>query len=130
MTSLISQIITPNDIENLTTEFLRLVAVSKDGAKVNDMFCEDGTLIGPDSSIKHKGTEIQTYFTNFSNIPNLRVLKKNYKITHVQGDVFLNTAFVLWMWDGLETPLLARMSFVFKRKNIFHLNSSVLPEFE
>ena len=129
LTTFISQIITPVDIENLTNHFLTLITISKDEIKVDGMFCESGTLIGPESQIRRQGSDIQTYFANFCQLPNVRVLQKKYNTTHIQGDVYLNTAFVLWMWDGLQKPVMARMSFVFQGKKIFHLYSSVLPEF-
>ena len=113
----ISQITTPNDIENLSNDFLRLVSVEKDFGKVQKMFCENGTIFGP----KFFDTlNLKSFFHN--ELTNLCIIAKKFSVVHVQGDVFLNQAKVSWMWDGLQVPVETNMSFLFKGKKIFHLH--------
>lgn len=91
------------------------------------MFCRDGVLIGTVSQVRRTGEDIQKYFEYFARKPGLSVLDKKYSISRVDDNVTVNDAFITWTWNGLEDPLVARMTFVFKGKCIFELHSSALP---
>lgn len=80
------------------------------------------------SQIERKGEDIKLYFDYFANLPNIRVMDKKYQVLEIEPDVWVNNAFVTWMWDGLENPITARMTFVVKDNCIYELHSSELPK--
>ena len=116
-----------NKIEKLTDKWINNV-ISNKPVDVANMFCNDGSLVGTVSREKRKGNDIKLYFDYFANLPNIKVLSKKYNISKIKDDVYINTAFIDWMWDGLENPVTARMSFTFRDNCIFQLHSSALPE--
>ncbi len=116
------------DIEALTNEWINQVTVKNSPEGVTNMFCPDGNLIGTVSQVKRKGVDIKKYFDFFTKKPGITVLDKKYNISRVAPGVFINTAFITWFWSGLNEPVTARMTFVFREKCLFQLHSSVLPE--
>ena len=118
---------TIKEISDLTDQWIKEVTVNHDPDAIHKLFCEDGNLIGTVSQVKRKGMDIRRYFDYFSKLPGIQVTDKQYNISKVTDRVFINTAFIAWYWDGLETPLVARMSFVFRDNCIFQLHSSKLP---
>ena len=85
-------------------------------------------MVGTVSQIKRTGEDIKLYFDYFANLPGIKVVNRKYQITKVSDDVYINTAFITWYWDGLEAPVVARMTFIINNNCIFQLHSSVLPE--
>ena len=63
-----------------------------------------------------------------SKLPNIEVISKDYNISKVTDNVYINTAFVTWKWNGLSEPIVARMTFVYRNNCIFQLHSSALPD--
>jgi len=124
---LYSTIITENDIADATDNWISEV-VKHNPQEIADLFCTDGNLVGTVSQVKRKGTDIKLYFEYFAKLPNIKVLSKKYNISQVTSNVFINTAFITWSWDGLDKPIVARMTFVFRDMCIFQLHSSALPE--
>jgi hypothetical protein len=116
------------DIAALTDEWINQVTVKNSPEGVTNMFCPDGKLIGTVSRLKRTGLYIKKYFDLFAKKPGITVLDKKYNITKVTPYVFINTAFITWFWSGLNEPVTARMTFVFRKKCLFQLHSSVLPE--
>jgi hypothetical protein len=110
-----------------TDEFIKKVT-EKDPLAVYKLFCSDGNLMGTVSQIERYGTQILEYFEYFAKLPGIKVIKKTYNISKVTQDVYINTAFIEWMWDGLDNPIVTRMTFVFRKNCIYQLHSSVLPE--
>jgi hypothetical protein len=117
-----------NDITALTDEWINQVTIKNSPEGVSKMFCPDGNLIGTVSQVKRKGVDIKKYFDFFAKKPGIKVLHKEYNISRVAPGVFINTAFITWFWSGLNEPVVARMTFVFREKCLFQLHSSVLPE--
>ena len=95
--------------------------------KVARLFCPHGVLLGTVSQIRREGRDIQLYFEYFANLPNIRVLSKEYDVKVIEDDVEINNALITWTWDGLEKPIQARMTFVVKDQCIFELHSSNMP---
>ena len=120
--------ITEKDISQSTDEWLEAVTVHHDPEMIYSMFCPDGNLVGTVSQMKRKGRDIQKYFEYFAKLPGIKVLSKQYNISRVSSDVFVNTAFITWKWDGINEPVVARMTFLFRDRCIFQLHSSKLPE--
>lgn len=120
--------ITVNDISNLTDLWIREVVVNHNPENIYKLFCPDGNLIGTVSQVKRKGLDIKYYFNYFAKLPGIKVISKKYNISNVKQNVFINTAFITWYWDGLKEPVTARMTFVYRNNCIFQLHSSVLPE--
>jgi len=116
------------DIVKLTDNWCNEVAFNKNPKAIYHLFCEDGNLIGTVSQVKRKGIDIKKYFEYFANKPGLKIISKNYNISKVTSNVFINTAFIEWYWNGLKEPVTARMTFVYRNKCIFQLHSSVLPD--
>ena len=80
------------------------------------------------SQVKRRGQDIKKYFDYFAKLPGIQVINKKYNISKITSNVYLNTAFITWSWDGLEEPITARMTFIFRDKCIFQLHSSALPD--
>jgi len=119
---------TEKEITEATDKWIEDVTIKHDPEAVANLFCKDGNLVGTVSQVKRKGEDIRRYFDYFARLPNIRVISKEYNISQVTANVFINTAFITWMWDGLDEPVVARMTFVFRDKCIFQLHSSALPE--
>ena len=47
-------------------------------------------------------------------------------VIYLVFNVYINTAFVTWKWDGLDEPIIARMSFILRNNCIYQLHSSAL----
>ena len=121
------------DITQLTDLWIYNVTVLKNPVSISNMFCNDAVLIGTVSQIIRKGEDIRKYFDYFAKIPGLRVNKKTYDIQEIDNDTIINNAWIEWNWDGLDEPIMARMSFIFRKDIIgnyclFELHSSKLPE--
>ncbi len=114
-------------IANITDKWIDNVTIKNDPNAVANMFCSDGNLVGTVSQVKRKGEDIKKYFDYFAKLPNIKVLSKKYNISQVDKNVFVNTAFIEWTWDGLASPIIARMTFLFRGTCIFQLHSSALP---
>ena len=117
-----------NDISTLTDAWIEQVTVKNSPEGATQMFCPDGTLIGTVSQAKFTGVDIKKYFDFFAKKHGIEVLNKEYNVSKVAPDVYINTAFITWFWSGLNEPIVARMTFVFREKCLFQLHSSVLPE--
>jgi hypothetical protein len=85
-------------------------------------------LLGTVSQTKRTGVKIRQYFEYFAKLKGIHVVKKEYDISKVTSQVYLNTAFITWKWDDIDTPITARMSFLYRDDCIFQLHSSQLPE--
>ena len=71
---------------------------------------------------------IKKNFNYFAKLPGINVVSKKYNISKVTYNVYTNTAFITWTWDGLEQPITARMTFIYRNNCIFQLHSSKLPD--
>lgn len=116
------------DISNLTDKWIYEVTISNSPENIQTLFCKDGSLVGTVSKIIRTGEDIKFYFNYFSKLPGIKVINKKYNIMKITNNVFLNTAFITWTWDGLKEPITARMTFIYRNNCIFQLHSSVLPE--
>ena len=114
-------------ISDLTDKWCNEVTINHNPTTISNLFCNDGNLVGTVSQVKRKGNDIKLYFDYFAKLPNIRILKKIYNISKVTSNVYINTAFITWQWDGLDEPIIARMTFIFRNKCIFQLHSSALP---
>ena len=124
----VSGSVTSRDISDTTDKWIREVTVNHDPNAIGNLFCEDGNLVGTVSQIKRKGEDIRRYFDYFAKLPGIKVVDKEYNISQVSDDTWVNTAFITWSWDDLDEPITARMTFVFRNKCIFQLHSSALPD--
>jgi len=116
------------NISDLTDKWINAVTVNHDPEEISDLFCSDGNLVGTVSQKKRTGRDIKKYFDYFAKLPGIQVVDKKYTISKVTSNVFLNTAFITWKWDGLDKPITARMTFLYRNNCIFQLHSSALPE--
>jgi hypothetical protein len=126
--SLNSTKMTSSEIGKLTDLWIKNVTEKNDPETIADMFCSDGNLVGTVSQKKRQGDDIKKYFDYFAKLPEIKVVDKKYNINEVEPTVYVNTAFITWRWKGLEKPIVARMTFIFRNKCIFQLHSSALPE--
>ena len=115
-------------ISQLTDLWIKEVTVAHNPQAIARLFCPDGNLVGTVSQVKRTGADIERYFDYFANLPGIKVVAKEYKISPVEDNVYVNTAFITWQWDGLEKPITARMTFLYRDNCIFQLHSSALPE--
>jgi hypothetical protein len=136
-------------VEDLTNSWVRAVTEKNDHGAITNHFCSDGILWGTVSQTLRNNMPVETnsdtsaiteYFKFFANIPGIEVLKTNDAIKPVTSNVFVNNALIKWNYDGLDEPLNARMTFIFRRNSgedeaasekgkfcIFQLHSSGLP---
>jgi len=121
-------LVTNQDITMLTDKWIYEVTVNHSPENIQTLFCKDGSLVGTVSKVIRTGYDIKFYFNYFAKLPGIKVINKKYNIMKITNNVFLNTAFVTWKWDGLDQPITARMTFIYRDKCIFQLHSSVLPE--
>ena len=121
-----SQFLFPNAAVQTVDLFLEAVQ-QHEPKRVASLFCRDGVLLGTVSQIQRKGEDIERYFNYFAKLPNIHVLSKQHNVSRIEPDVQINNAVVTWTWDGLEKPVVARMTFVVKNSCIFELHSSELP---
>jgi hypothetical protein len=120
--------ISTNEITKLTDAWIKEVTVNHNPDAISKLFCSDGNLVGTVSQVKRRGQDIKKYFDYFAKLPGIQVINKKYNISKITSNVYLNTAFITWSWDGLEEPITARMTFIFRDKCIFQLHSSALPD--
>ena len=116
------------NIEKLTDKWIHAVTVNNDPTEIYNMFCKDGSLVGTVSKELRSENDIKLYFNYFAKKPGIKVISRNYNVSKVTSNVYLNTAFITWSWDGLKEPIVARMTFIFRDNCIFQLHSSALPE--
>ena len=131
-------------VEDATAAWVRAVTVKNSPRLVTDQFCSDGILWGTVSKEIRGGAHgggnevggaIERYFDFFAKIPGIQVKKAEDNVARVTDDVYVNNANVKWMHGGLEAPLNARMTFIYRRDEghangwcIFELHSSSMPE--
>ena len=115
-------------IMRFTNKWIKYVTIYNDPCKVAKLFASDAILVGTVSQIRRTGNNIQKYFEYFAKLPNIEVIKKDYMINHIENDVWTNTAFITWNWKGLKTPIIARMTFIYRGNKIVQLHSSAMPE--
>jgi uncharacterized protein (TIGR02246 family) len=120
--------LTEQNISKLTDKWCEAVTINNDPQEIANLFCKDGNLVGTVSQVKRTGNDIKSYFDYFAKLPKIQTINRDYNITKVTNDVFINTAFITWQWKGLQEPIVARMTFVYRNKCIFQLHSSALPE--
>jgi uncharacterized protein (TIGR02246 family) len=116
------------NIETLTDNWIEAVTIENDPEKVANLFCKDGSLVGTVSRELRNKESIKRYFDFFAKLPGIQVVSKNYNISKITSNVYINTTFITWKWDGLDQPIVARMSFIFRDNCIFQLHSSSLPD--
>ena len=117
-----------NKISELIDEWIKYVTINNDPCKIANLFASDAILVGTVSQIRRTGIDIQKYFDYFAKLPEIQVLNKDYMISHIEGLVWTNTAFITWKWKGLTDPIIARMTFIIRDNKIVQLHSSALPE--
>ena len=121
-------LLTNQDITMITDKWIYEVTVNHSPENIQTLFCKDGSLVGTVSKVIRTGYDIKFYFNYFAKLPGIKVINKKYNIMKITNNVFVNTAFITWSWNGLEQPITARMTFIFRDKCIFQLHSSALPE--
>ena len=116
------------NIEKLTDNWIEMVTIENNPTKVAELFCSDGSLVGTVSKEIRTKENIKAYFNFFAKLPGIKVISRTYNISKISSNVYTNTAFITWNWDGLKEPIVARMTFIFRGNCIFQLHSSALPE--
>ena len=116
------------NIEKLTDNWIEAVTIQNNPTKVAELFCSDGSLVGTVSKEIRTKENIKAYFNFFAKLPGIKVISRTYNISKISSNVYTNTAFITWNWDGLKEPIVARMTFIFRGNCIFQLHSSALPE--
>ena len=117
--------INENDISKLTDEWIKEVTVNHDSDAVAKLFCSDGTLV---TRVPHHDKDIKLYFDYFAHLPGIHVISKQYNVSKLAPNVFVNTAFIKWKWNGVYDPINMRMIFVYNGRCIYKLHASKMPE--
>ena len=79
--------ITSYDISKLTDKWIYNVTIKNDADAVKQMFCDDGNLVATASRTIRQGRSILEYFKWFTNLPNIKVINKEYSITSITPEV-------------------------------------------
>jgi uncharacterized protein (TIGR02246 family) len=116
------------NIEKLTDNWIEAVTIENNPTKVAELFCSDGSLVGTVSKEIRTKENIKAYFNFFAKLPGIKVISRNYNVSKISSNIYTNTAFITWNWNGLKEPIVARMTFIFRGNCIFQLHSSALPE--
>jgi len=100
--------------------------------KLIEQFSKNALLWGTFSdklSVKNSD-EFNEYFNKFSKFPNLEVINKEYNISKITDDVYVNNAYIQWKWLYRSSTTF-RMTFIYKLEDldykIHQLHSSILP---
>jgi hypothetical protein len=117
-----------NYYSQLTDKWIKEVTINRNPTAVANLFCKDATLVATVSTKLRKGKQIKEYFKFFTSLPGIKVLNREYNISKINNNYFINTAMITWYWEGLDKPLVVRMSFVYKNDCIFQLHASAMPE--
>lgn len=118
-------------IAKLTDNWIDAVVKEQSPEKIAKLFCKNAELVGTVSQIIRRNEDIKLYFDYFAKLPNISVLEKEYNIMKIDPNTYMNTAYILWNWDGLEKPIMARMTFIFEigwNSCLIYLHSSALPD--
>lgn len=113
------------DISKLTDLWIKEVTLNHNSHEVSKLFCSDGTLIIQEAQYKNK--DIKAYFDYFVNLPKLQMISKQYNISMLAPNVFVNTAYIKWKWSGLYDSVNMKMIFVYNGRCIYKLNASKMP---
>ena len=111
-----------NYYSQLTDKWIKEVTINRNPRAVAKLFCKDLTLVATVSTKLRKGKQIEEYFNFFTNLPGIKVLNRKYNLSKIYNNYFINTALITWYWEGLDEPLVVRMSFIFKNDCIFQLH--------
>jgi hypothetical protein len=114
------------DISKLTDLWIKEVTVNHNSDEVSKLFCSDGILIIQGAQYKDK--DIKAYFDYFVNLPKLQVISKQYNISKLAPNVYVNTAYIKWKWNGVYDSINMKMIFVYNGKCIYKLNAPKMPE--
>ncbi len=72
-------------------------------------------------------SRIKEYFKFFTSLPGIKVLNREYNMSKINNNYFINTAMITWYWEGLDKPLVVRMSFIYKNDCIlFHNKHNIV----
>ena len=115
------------EVARLTDNWIDNVVRHNCPDRLYEMFAPEASLFGTVSGKYRMGLRIKEYFSYFAKLPNIAARQKRYHVSQLGNGVYINNALITWQWDGLERPVVARMSFAFKGPKIYHLHSSVLP---
>jgi len=113
------------DISKLTDSWIKEVTVNHNSDEVAKLFCSDGILSLQGAQYKDK--DIKAYFDYFVNLPKLQVISKQYNISMLAPNVFVNTAYIKWKWSGLYDSINMKMIFVYNGRCIYKLNAPKMP---
>ena len=116
------------EVIELTGKWVDTVTVDNSPCNVYSMFANDATLFGTTSARLRRGPSIKEYFEYFAKLPDIQVIARKDNVQRITDKAYLNNAFVTWNWRGLDAPVVARMSFLFRGDKITSLHSSLLPE--
>ena len=115
-------------IAKLTDKWINALTIKNDPVRIANLFCRDASLFGSVSQTLRSGREIGQYFNYFANVSGIRVLDRVYNIQKISDNIYLNSAIVTFIWNGLEKPVQVRVSILFKDNCILHLHGSGLPD--
>jgi hypothetical protein len=101
------------DISAATDAWLVELYIQKNASA---RFCSDGTL-----TVKGEVVPAGKYFAELVELPGLRAIRRNYKITKISSDVWLNEAFVTYFHDDLQKPKLDHILFWYRDGCIFKM---------
>ena len=80
-----------NYYSQLTDKWIKEVTINRNPRAVANLFCDDATL------------------------PGIKVLNRKYNLSKISNNYFINTALITWYWEGLDEPLVVRMSFYIQK---------------
>lgn len=113
--------------EKIVNKWINAVE-SQNPKTISSLFCDDAVLTGTVSRQLRSGKSIKRYFDYFAKLPNIHVVSRKYNIQVLGNNICIVNGLIEWMWDGLNKPIIARMTFVIQGNCIVNLHSSKLPQ--
>lgn len=110
-------------IIELTDKWLHNVSVEKNVENLYNMFYKKQNMITKKNN--HEDHDLKKHLNFFINLPKIKILSKEYNISQVSENIYINTVYTKWTLRNKE-PIEFKIIFIFKNNYIFELHSSTI----
>jgi|LakMenEpi03Aug12_release.lakeMendotaPanAssembly.Ray.scaffolds.fasta_scaffold884790_2 hypothetical protein len=111
-----------NNIIKTTDKWFELL-IKKDKDLLYDMFYKKNTIIVKLQDKETIKNNIKFFLDYFIKIPKIKILKKEYNISKISDNIYINTVFISWeINNSFNKNLNLKFIFIFKNNLIFELH--------
>lgn len=113
-----------NNIIKITDKWFELlIKTDKDKDLLYDMFYKKNTIIVKLQDKETIKNNIKFFLDYFIKIPKIKILKKEYNISKISDNIYINTVFISWkINNSFNKNLNLKFIFIFKNNLIFELH--------